>query len=876
MVAGILERGDELRQIAQAARDAAAGLGSVVLVSGEAGIGKSSLVAGTRSQLSPESRLLVGHCDDLATARPLGPFRDLSDSVGVELTTALASATDREALLRALWAELNWTRHATVLAIEDIHWADHATLDVLRYLVRRIEQLPVVLMLTYRDDEVPRDHPLRQLLGLAAASARTRRLPLERLSAEAVAQLCTGAALDASGVFTVTAGNPYYVTEVLAAGTSDPVPLTVVDAVLAKVHTLDPASRVAVEQLSVLPAAAERWLVEELLPDGISSVAVAEERGLLSAGSHGVAFRHELTRRAIADALPGAQRVVLEGRVLAALRARPDPEPARLVHHASMAGDIEAIAQYAPIAAREAARSGAHREAAMHYRLAIEHSAGLADAERADLIEGRAIECYTAGIDQPGVAADEAEVVRLRRELGDPAALGASLRWLSRFCWWYGDPAGARAAADDAVTVLAEAVLETGAAPGGPIHRLLAMAYSNQSQLDMLHDRYEQAVEVSSRAIELARASGDAATLTHALCNLGTSQWQLGDRAGGIESLAESRAVALAAREFEHACRAYVNTIWTYLDEFLPLPAAELLPAALEIAEENEQFTFRDYLLVARGRTENAAGRFQDAISSSQRALDSPGPIRCAALIVINQAAVRTGRSDPAMLAEMWRLAAHLDELQRTGPAAAVLAEAAWLSGGADALREPGLHDLLVEVRAEALARRRWSTVAEIGYWLGDDATEPPMPRNGYGYALQTAGDWRAAARTWAADGYRYEYAAALAESPRPEDALRALEILDSIEAAPLAARIRRTLRTRGVPRVPRGPAAATRGHAAGLTPRQAEVFDLLRAGLTNAEIAGRLVISERTADHHVSAVLAKLGARSRTELRADMGTRSR
>jgi predicted ATPase len=142
MTAGILERGDQLKQIAQAAHAAADGHGCLLLVSGEAGIGKSTLVAAVRSQLPAGGRLLVGHCDDLATPRPLGPLRDLSGSVGVDLTTALTSGADRETLLRALWAELDWPGHATVLAIEDVHWADEATLDVLRYLMRRIEGFP--------------------------------------------------------------------------------------------------------------------------------------------------------------------------------------------------------------------------------------------------------------------------------------------------------------------------------------------------------------------------------------------------------------------------------------------------------------------------------------------------------------------------------------------------------------------------------------------------------------------------------------------------------------------------------------------------------------------------------------------------------------
>lgn len=852
----MLERGEELRQIAAAAREAAAGQGSVLLISGEAGIGKTSLVAATRAQLAPEGRLLVGHCDDLATARPLGPFRDLADSAGVELRRALTGDIDREILLAALRTELDWTGHGTVLAVEDVHWADHATLDVLRYLVRRVHELPAVLVLTYRDDEVPRDHPLRALLALAAAQPRTRRLPLAPLSPEAVAELCGPG--DAREVYAVTAGNPYYVSEVLSAGTSDPVPATVVDAVLGRLRALDPASRDAVEQLSVVPGATERRLVDALLPRGLADLAAAEERGLVTVTAHGVAFRHELTRRAVADALPGARRIALEACVLAALEARQDVEPARLVHHAARAGDDDAVVRYAPLAAREAARSGAHREAVAHYRLALEHADAYDDAQLADLLEGSAIEVYTAGGRERSSLDDQADAVELRRTRDDPAALGASLRWLSRICWWSGERARAEAAAEEAVTVLQEAGDD----------RLLGMAYSNQSQLDMLADRNDRAVEVSARAIALARATGDGATLSHALCNHATARLNLGDTAA-LDLLAEARSVALAAGETEHAVRGYVNEIWARLEGLEPRSAEPLIREGIALAEEHEHLVFLSYLHVEAGLAAVATGRYADAIAEVRTGLEATLPIRCAALTVANRAAVRTGTADPALLHEMWRLAERLDELQRTAPAAGVLAEAAWLEGGDDALRE--VRPVLERVHAEGRRLGHTERVAELGFWLsrtgGDPGTTDDHP-----FTLLARGRTRAAAAAWEIAGHPYERALALSLSPEVDDAVTALGVLDRIGAAPLAARIRRELRARGIGGIPRGPMRATKQHAGGLTPRQAEVADLLRQGLTNAEIAGRLVISERTADHHVSAVLAKLGVRSR----ADLGTAGR
>ena len=304
----MLERDAELAALAHAAREAADRHGSVVLVKGEAGIGKSSLVEALRSHLPAEGRMLVGYCDDLATPRTLGPFRDLVGSVGTELSRAVTDGSDRDRVLTALRTELTWPDHPTVLVIEDVHWADDATLDALRYLIRRIADLPAVLVLTYRDDELNREHPLHGLLGQASRSDHVRHLPLHRLSQQAVRQLSAGSPVDVNDLFALTAGNPFFVHELLASAQGERVPPTITDAVLARVRSLDPATQDVLEQLAVVPSALDRWLVDVLVPGAgpgaVAALAAAEERGLLSVSPRRIAFRHELTRRAIADAVP--------------------------------------------------------------------------------------------------------------------------------------------------------------------------------------------------------------------------------------------------------------------------------------------------------------------------------------------------------------------------------------------------------------------------------------------------------------------------------------------------------------------------------------------------------------------------------------------
>ncbi|GAA3588755.1 AAA family ATPase [Nonomuraea rosea] len=853
----ILEREDELAALGSAARDAGDGAGSVILVSGEAGIGKSSLVEAIRTVLPAEGRLLVGYCDDLATPRVLGPLRDLIGSVGTALTRALERG-DRGEVLEALRDELGWANHPTVLAVEDVHWADEATFDVLRYLVRRAAQLPLVLVLTYRDDELRTDHPLRQLLGLASRAGRVRRLRLARLTVAAVRRLSAAADVDADEVFAVTSGNPYFVTEVLAAGDATAVPLTIADAVHARVAQLDPATLEVLERLAVVPSAVQRWLIDELVPAGPAALAPAEQRGLLAVTPSRVSFRHELTRRAVADSMPAARRMAANRSVLAALLARPGIEVSRIVHHAAEAGDTAVILQYGPIAAREASAAGAHREAAAHLRLVLDQHPILEPRAEAELWEGYAIECYTVDAPAADTLAAQRRAVELRRG-DDPRACGASLRWLSRICWWAGDPEGADAAADEAIAVLTAA---------GDVD-LLAMALSGKAQLHALAGRSTEAIGVAEQAIALGKDTPG--TLSHALNNLAMAFSVTGDPRSR-STMEESLRTALDADEPEHACRAYVNLILHDLEALRLDDARRRLPEGIEFAERSDFVMFSRYLQVALGTLHFAAADWDQVVPAAAYALDSSPPVRCAALTVIGRAQLRRGEHGAVdTLREAWRTAVPLGECQWMGPAAVGLAEAAMLDGDAGAA--------VAELTEAYELARRFGTAAvraELAYWLtragrpvgGDGLDQLLADGDGriHPYALLARGRWREAAETWRAAGCRYEHAAALAESPEPADQLAALALLDGLGAEPLARLVRARLKSLGVARIPRGPAPATRISPAGLTERQGEVVQLLAQGMTNAEIAGHLVLSVRTVDSHVAAALEKLGARTRKE----------
>src|SRR3954467_6519526 len=267
----LLERSAELDALAghlAAVREQ--GRGRLVLVAGEAGIGKTALLRAFCQSAGP-SRVLWGARDALFTPRPLGPFVDIADDVGGELGAVVAEGAAAGALLAALARSLRG-RPPDVVVLEDLHWADEATLDVLRLLARRIESLPALVLASYRDDEIDPRHPLRMLLGELPSGAAAR-LALAPLSAQAVGELAGALGVDHAELHRRTAGNPFYVTEVLAArgggvpgaapGALGPpgrgIPEPVRGPVLARAGALDEPARALLDAVAIAPMRAELW-----------------------------------------------------------------------------------------------------------------------------------------------------------------------------------------------------------------------------------------------------------------------------------------------------------------------------------------------------------------------------------------------------------------------------------------------------------------------------------------------------------------------------------------------------------------------------------------------------------------------------------------
>ncbi|HSK38019.1 MAG TPA: AAA family ATPase, partial [Actinomycetota bacterium] len=481
---------------------ATAGGGRVVLLAGEAGMGKSALVRRFAEQQAGEARFLLGACDPLLTPRALGPLHDLGRQLGGRLAALLGVAAPREQLFDALLDELDRRDRHQVVVVEDAHWVDEATLDLLVFLGRRMDRTRALLLVTYRDDELAPGHPLLAVPG-SLPPGTLHRLKLAPLSEEAVAELGRRAGRGTAGLHALTGGNPLLVTEVLAAADAG-VPPTIRDLVLARLAGLPAAAQQVGRLVAVVPTRTELWLLEQALGPSPAAVEACLDAGLLVAGPDAVGFRHELLRQAVEGSLSALARRELNRRVLEVLAA---PERrvdlARLVHHAREAGDVEAVLRYAPEAARQAAAVAAHREAVGHYRAALAHAGRLPTEVRADLLEGCSVEAYLAGLAAEAVSAREAAVA-LREAAGDLERVGEGLRWLSRLHWWDDNRPAAEVAAARAIAVLEPL----------PPGRQLALAYSYRAQLDMLANRTEPGLAWAGRALELARRLDDQEALT--------------------------------------------------------------------------------------------------------------------------------------------------------------------------------------------------------------------------------------------------------------------------------------------------------------------------------------------------------------------------
>jgi len=832
--------------------------GRLAMVPGEAGIGKSTLVEAFAAQCGSRAIVLWGVCDPLVTPRASGPLHDIARQAGGALADALDAGSSQSDQFAALIEELSGPRQRPrrVLVVEDVHWADEATLDMLVFLGRRIARLPALLVVTYRDDEVGPEHPLRAALA-ALPRESVRVVPVTPLSRECVAEQVMRAGPVAAGrdpgeVYELTGGNPLLVTELLGAD-DHAIPATVAHLTLARLRRLSPPARDVARLVSVIPTSTDA----AVLVDAEEAVDECIATGVLVARGDAVAYRHELLRRAVEDALSPARRAALHRRALSLLAGVDGTDPARLVHHARLAGDVPALLRYGVVAAARAAALGAHREAAAHYRAVYPHVDRLKARERADVLEAYAFEAYLAGVAAEGLEPLRAALAERERS-GERVRVGDNLRSISRLEWWSGNRSAAMAAAISATELLATED------PG----RELAMAYSNRSQLHMLAYELDPAIEWGERARELAERLGDVETTVHASTNVISARLGRGDPTAAV-AMRRVHADAAAAGLADHAARALVNLASCLVETWEYVAGAAALDDAFAYASAHDLGGFSQYLLGVIAGVQLERCEWDGALAAASASLDGPARFSSQVLpALVARGRILAARGLDGALS-MLDIAADraygIGELQWIGPVASARAEYFLLVGDPDRAVEEARRGLAI-----ALEKGHQWLADELAYRLhqagGPEAFARPVeeaPLRLSPYRLLMAGDWSGAAAAWAGLGRGYARVEALSVGDRGA-VVEALGILSDLGAVRTAQRLRADLRRRGMAGVPRGPRPSSAANAAGLTARQMEVLGLLAEGLTNADIATRLTLSPKTVENHISAVLDKLEVATR------------
>jgi DNA-binding CsgD family transcriptional regulator/RecA/RadA recombinase len=856
----MLERDRELQALLAAFGSVDQTGGRVVLVCGEAGIGKTSLIVRLVEQVQGEHTVALGLCDPLDTPRPLGPVRDITWKL---LGPPTGEARDEVRCFEGLMAALARAGCPVLLVIEDLHWVDERTLDWLKFLGRRIAQVPVLLVCSYRDDELEAGHPVRTALGLIPA-ARTTWLALKPLSLDAVRLIAQGSASSPEDMHAVTGGNPFLLTELLSGSYDERVvPRSVAEAINARLNALPPEAVTLLEMIACWPGPVPFSVIERLPDMGFSSmIPLALRRRFLVERDGRVGFRHELARRAVLDRMEPEPRANACARFLAALTAGPDhgAELEVLVHLALGADDADALLRYAPQAAARAAALGAHREAARYLSHALQRSEGLPAARSAELHESWAYEAGLALAIDVDVIAARRRAVELWQEVGRPDRVGENLWWLSRMHWYRGEAEAAQRYVAEAIALLERE------APSSTKAKALAL----RAQFFMLQDRMEDAVEWGRQALAMAEAVGDDEVRVHALNTVGSAllfrgKWE------GEALLRDSLALALRLDLHEQAARVYTN-LSECLIELRALDRAEALieeGVVFDATHDLDAWTF--YLVGRKAQLRLEQDACEEAIAFARDVLGRANQtllMKMPAMIVLARALMRRCPQEAAqVLAQAREAAEKIAEPQYLAAVAIADLELAALTGDTSVARRSA--QWLGQVDRALLSPRKcgeallWSQLSGVG-GLGHLAEGAALPAP---FALFEKGAFEEALAAFLAEHSTYLGAWALVAAHDAALLGQADALFQDIGA--LAAR--KYLRARwpdaGLPRLQRGPYRAARGHPLGLTGKEQQVMRLMVEGLSNAAIAEAIGRSRRTVENHVSSILSKTQAASRIDV---------
>jgi ATP/maltotriose-dependent transcriptional regulator MalT len=851
----LIERQGPLAQLHTIFEKVEEGEGHCIFISGEAGIGKTALLKEFCRKIKNRCQIYQGTCDALFTPRPLAPLHDVLLQLQERPPEINDSVEDRHIIFSQLFFELKKSNETSLLIFEDVHWADEATLDFIKFLSRRINQLQCLFVLSYRDTEVHSHHPLTNVFGQLNSDSfsRLRLLPLSR---EAVKKMADEKGNKGEDVYAITGGNPFYVNEILASYSLG-VPDNIKDSILSSYSRLDENTKHIWQILSVLPSAFEVKYLETMEPLYAATIHSCLELKILVIKDGLISFKHELFRRTIESSLSPFLRIELNKRILHLFRENfeKNGELERIVHHAKAANENEVVVHYAPIVAKQAAKLGAHKQASKLYLTAIEYYQGNDNNSLFALYESYAYECYLSNQIKEAIIFI-GKLIQLLAKEPDIQKKGNCLRLLSRLWWLEGNKSKAESYAVEAIDLL----------KNEPVSVAKAMALSNMSQLKMLSDETEECIFWGDKAIEIAKELADEKILCHALNNVGTALSRIrSSREEGNALLYQSLEIALRNSYQEHVSRAYTNIGSSAVIMKDYSLARKMLEEGIQYGEEKDLNSWTTFLFSEMARLCLETGQWDQACRIADSLLRSEDLGRLSkseALVVLAKIKMRRGDENVLpLLFEAKAVALQIKELPSMLPVLVGLLEYEWITRSRVIDEEVlNLAINMVEQKGNVFEN------SEFSFWLLKARNQRIRLRDFFeGYQVDNPLNAVRAAGLWKQIGCAYEQALMLFEG-KDSDKRQALEIMDKLGATAVFEKMKFIMRTSGIKQLPRGIRKTTRANIANLTQRELDVLHLLKDGLQNKEIGDHLFISPKTVDHHISSILFKLDVNSRTK----------
>lgn len=869
----LIEREKELQLLSSLVADARADKGSIALVYGEAGIGKTSLIQAFQRRFGADIKFLVGGNDPLTTPRPFGPIFDMAPLLSASVSTLLRSGASRSQLFDAFFAEFSQLSAPVVLVIEDAHWADSATLDFLKFIGRRIISLRCLIVLTYRDGEINADHPLSVPLG-EFPQARVHRFALAPLTHEGVAQCITDSGIDIDRLYSLTNGNPFFVSEILKGTTeqSTTFPASIADAVSARLAYLPAVERNFIETLCVAPKAISADLIRKAIgDDAIESTLACLGKGILTQDENGdFRFRHELMRLAILERTPADSRIRSHRKFFEALSPLNDTASIDLqVHHADGAKMPEEVLRVAPMAAGEAARLSAHAEAFAHFSIALKYIDSASPETAASIWENWAGSACVSTSMGDQIIDGRRQAARLWIEVGHADKAAQNLRWLSRLHWYRCEPVLAESVAEDAIALMEQAESDS----------QTALAFSFRAQLHMLRLEMNEAIACGERALEIAHRCDSLEAEIHALNTVGTAEC-FQNKPAGIARIQESLALAENASYGEYVsrdadiARSYLN-LADHATEFrnFELANAVISKGAKRCAEIDFQ-AWVCQLNARKARTLLDQGKFVEAEAIAASVLKSefltPQILLTPSLVLARILSRQGGAKAGEALIRCLKLGQQADDTGFIISCRLALIEHAWMNDD----RETATDHLLALRAIDQRKFHIWNEAERIRW----EQTINGSADTANILSVKLLGAQFSSNSIQAAEALMYAHLpfdAALvllqgAEKAPAEFLQQAAIILNEIEATAAINKCYRLAEdfnvTKSMPPKKRGQYNASKDHPLNLTKREVGILEFLIEGATNKEIAQKIHRSSRTVDQHVSSILKKLNVSNRVE----------